>query len=323
MNRLYIIGNGFDIYHGIRSEYVDFKRYLYHHDRKLHDLVKQYIPVDGDWSALESALADIDVDSITEYASEYLVSYAADGSWDDNWHDYQYEIELIVEDLSVKLKSLFTEWVGQLSVPTRNTLTVCPLNISPADKFISFNYTSTLSDIYGVPSVRVLHIHGEAKSGQNLVLGHAWRPVDRISPKYDPSLEFDSPDWRVTEGEEILNRYFIRTFKDTRKVIDDNISFFSGLLDLHEIVVLGHSMSEVDFDYYREIAKVVNVHKVKWVVTFHGDDERVRHVNTLNILGIPSCAVTLCEMKALQAGGNPVSGRSVLWPTDALHRSYK
>jgi hypothetical protein len=311
MNRLYIIGNGFDIYHGIRSKYVDFKRFLYRRDRKLHDLVEQYIPVDGEWSGLESALADIDIDSVTEYASEYLGSYAADGSWDDNWHDYQYEIGRIVEDLSVKFKSLFTEWVRQLSVPTRNTLTVCPLNISPADKFLTFNYTSTLSDIYGVPSANVLHIHGEAKTGQDLVLGHAWRPVDRMVPKYDPYFEFDSSDVRVTEGEEVLNRFFIRTFKDTRKVIADSISFFSGLLDLHQIVVLGHSMSEVDADYYREIAKVVNVHKVKWVVTFHGEDERARHANALKILGIPSCAVTLCEMKALQVGGNPISGRSI------------
>lgn len=67
-------------------------------------------------------------------------------------------------------------------------------------------------------------------------------------------------------------------------------------------------MSEVDFDYYREIARVVNVHKVKWVVTFHGDDEHVRHVNTLNILGIPSCAVTLCEMNDLQVGGGTLRG---------------
>jgi hypothetical protein len=185
---------------------------------------------------------------------------------------------------------------------------VCPLNISPADKFITFNYTSTLSDIYGVPSAGVLHIHGEAKSGQDLVLGHAWRPVDRMRPKYDPSFEFDSPDWRVTEGEELLNRYFVRTFKDTRKVLADSISFFSGLMDLHEIYVLGHSMSKVDFDYYREIAKVINGHKVKWVVTFHGEDERARHINTLNILGIPSCAVTLCEMNDLQVGGGTLRG---------------
>ncbi len=303
MNRLYIIGNGFDIYHGIRSKYVDFREYLYHHDRELHDLVEQYIPVDGEWSDLESSLADVDVDAITEYASGYLVPYAADDWRDAYHHDYQYEIERIVEGLSSKLKSRFTEWVRQLYVPTRHTLTVCPLNISPTEKFMTFNYTSTLSDIYGVPRAKILHIHGEAKTGQDLVLGHAWRPSDKATTEYDSRYEFDQPDVRVMEGEEILNRYFTQTFKDTQKVISNNASFFCGLLGLHQIFVLGHSMSEVDFDYYREIVKAIDVHKVKWVVTFYDEDERERHMNTLNILEIPNCLTTLCEIKALQVGG--------------------
>ena len=92
-------------------------------------------------------------------------------------------------------------------------------------------------------------------------------------------------------------------WRDTQKVISNNASFFCGLLGLHQIFVLGHSMSEVDFDYYREIVKAIDVHKVKWVVTFYDEDERERHMNTLNILEIPNCLTTLCEIKALQVGG--------------------
>ena len=44
--------------------------------------------------------------------------------------------------------------------------------------FLTFNYTSTLEDLYAVPDIRVLHIHGEAKlSDSELILGHAWNPA--------------------------------------------------------------------------------------------------------------------------------------------------
>jgi hypothetical protein len=226
MKVLYIIGNGFDIYHGIRSEYVDFKEYLSHKDRQLHNLVEQYIPLDSNWSGFESALAGIDVDAVNDYASQYLVSYAADDWRDAYHHDCQHEIEQIVVGLSSKLKVHFSEWVKQLSIPTRKDLAVPPLNISPSGKFLTFNYTSTLSDIYDVPRANVCYLHGDAKREQDLVLGHTWCPAPRTESKYDQDSDYDSSDVRLMEGEELINSYFSQTFKNTKRIIADNIVFF-------------------------------------------------------------------------------------------------
>ena len=44
---LYIIGNGFDIYHGIKSKYTDFKHYLYCNNRKVYDLFEKYYEYDS------------------------------------------------------------------------------------------------------------------------------------------------------------------------------------------------------------------------------------------------------------------------------------
>jgi hypothetical protein len=41
-NKLYIIGNGFDIYHGIKSSYSDFKEFIKINDIKLFRILEEF-----------------------------------------------------------------------------------------------------------------------------------------------------------------------------------------------------------------------------------------------------------------------------------------
>ncbi|OYY26063.1 MULTISPECIES: AbiH family protein [unclassified Acidovorax] len=56
-SKLYVIGNGFDLWHGIPSSYREFKSFVQEHDRDLFNAVENYLPAGKDWSDLESALA--------------------------------------------------------------------------------------------------------------------------------------------------------------------------------------------------------------------------------------------------------------------------
>lgn len=295
--QLYIIGNGFDIFHGINSQYSDFKQYLLENDSTLHDLVEEFIPVEENWSDFESALAGIDVDNIVDTASEFLVSYGAE-DWSDAFHhDYQYEIDEIITGLSVQVRLSFTNWINQLEIPTIANLSMPPLAISPTAKFLTFNYTSSIPDIYGVPNSSVCYIHGEAKKGQDLILGHAWNPVE--IPSLDDHPEAEYMDTRVAEGIEIINSYFARTFKDTKRVIEENQVFFSRLSEFSTIYVLGHSLSDVDMDYFIEIAKNITIDMVDWIVTYYGNEERSHHKKTLLTLGIPENRIVFRQMNEL------------------------
>lgn len=119
---LYIIGNGFDIYHGIPSRYSDFKEYLKSSNQSLHDRIIEYLPVGENWCDLEIALAHLDVDKVINEAMQYLEVYSSE-NWSDSFHhDYQYEIDRIVADLSSGLKSYFCEWINQLELPSFNSL---------------------------------------------------------------------------------------------------------------------------------------------------------------------------------------------------------
>src|ERR1035438_7114923 len=108
---LYIIGNGFDLHHGIRSKYVDFAEFLKSKDPGLFRLVEKYFAVDDEfWGAFEARLADLDNGALIEDASTFLANYGADGWSDSGHHDYQFEIEQVAMGLSSGLKSRFAHW---------------------------------------------------------------------------------------------------------------------------------------------------------------------------------------------------------------------
>lgn len=294
---LCIIGNGFDIYHGIPSRYSDFKAYLSDVESELHDLVEEYIPAGEDWSDLEAALADIDVDNIVESASQFLMSYAAE-DWSDAYHhNYQYEVNKIIEGLSSELKVHFGNWVRQLEIPAFNDLSVRPLRLPTNSRFLNFNYTSSLTDIYSIQRNLIYHIHGEAQENDELVLGHAWNPIEIPSLNDVPDPE--SMDTRVMEGNEIINDYFGNTFKNSEKIVAENSDYFAGLCGLSKIIVVGHSLSLADEKYFKEIVKSIRVDAVQWFVTYYRDNEKVRHSEALRRIGIPESAVNFCQITEL------------------------
>lgn len=92
MSRLIVVGNGFDIAHGLPTKYSDFLKYIGSDCPKFYDAVCQYIPEDALWSCFEEALSYLDDEQLKDDNSCYLLGYG-----DDNWrdcahHDFQYMI---------------------------------------------------------------------------------------------------------------------------------------------------------------------------------------------------------------------------------------
>lgn len=285
--KLYIIGNGFDLHHEIRSTYSDFKAFIKKEDGGLFRLVEDYLPVGEDWSNLEIALGDIDIDYVVDNNSVFLPSYSADDWSDSGHHDFQYEIGKIANKLSTTLIAQFTNWVRQIEIPdatsTQNRLSTLDIN----GRYLSFNYTSTLTPVYSVPATNILHIHGNAAMDDTgLVLGHAWKPSDRKSLNDHPGIE--DQDSRVTEAYNILDGYFSATFKPSEEIIQKNASFFAGLHNIEEVFVLGHSLSDVDRNYFEAVVKAINVDIVCWTIVCRDSAEmRDKHA-AIATLGVPA-----------------------------------
>ncbi len=100
MSRLYVIGNGFDRYHGIPSDYRDFAAYLRDTDRSTFRIAEEFLPVGGDgWADFEQRLAEFDEDQAIDYAGQFHS--------DERHGDFQYELQQIAEALSTRLKAQF------------------------------------------------------------------------------------------------------------------------------------------------------------------------------------------------------------------------
>jgi Bacteriophage abortive infection AbiH len=297
LKKLFIIGNGFDIYHGIPSRYSDFQSYVEDKDKDLCEKLEKYFDYESLWANFEQSLGEFDAEYLIDDASVFLVSYGAD-DWSDAYHhDFQYEINEIVTAFSTTLKLRFTEWVLQLEIPSASDIVGKRLNYIDANAtFLTFNYTKTLQVAYLAPENNVLHIHNKAESEKsNLVLGHAWKPVNRNSKMRQEDRE--NQDVRRAEGDAIIDEYFKTTYKATEEVIKANRAFFSTLHSIEEIYVLGHSMSSVDIAYFQELVKSTNSKHTKWHISYFGDAELKKHSETMNNLGINVRLISYSELQ--------------------------
>lgn len=296
MKKLYIIGNGFDLHHRIKSRYSDFREFMEQNDSNTYELVEKYLNHEGElWQDFESNLAYFDEETTIEKAWQYLTPYGSD-DWSaaDN-HTYQNIIAEIINPLIEGLKSNFIDWVCQIQLPTVNPR----LDLAPTNYYLTFNYTNTLEKLYNIPSDRILHIHGDANSDiPEIIFGH-----DFVKPADGPDLEklktdlgeerfqeymeedFDSGDPRVNEGESIVRRYYENTYKPCKAIIEQNKVFFDSLADVDEVFIMGHSLSDVDIPYLEAIKRSVSKSAV-WNVSCYSDDERKRFPDKLRSIGI-------------------------------------
>lgn len=220
----------------------------------------------------EERLADFDAHSLVENCEHLVVPYSSE-EWSDAFHhDFAFELDQIVLALSEGLMSAFTNWVSQIVVPSRASLSVPRARIDSTARFISFNYTDTLQRLYGVSSDRVWHIHGAAAGSDPLVLGHGWRP--RLDETWGARLDVEHEDVRFAEGARIIDRYFARSFKPTDKIIADNSERFAALVNVDDIRVLGHSFSDVDLPYMKEIFASVRP-RARWRISYRGSSSMI------------------------------------------------
>jgi len=244
-NILYIIGNGFDLYHEIPSSYWDFGQYLKAKDSQTYDFIDQFIGIDDTfWNELESRLANLDSDHLLEDMSGFLPSYA---------------------------------------IPAASNLNVNALPLAAQARYLSFNYTDTLQKTYGIPNKNIVHIHGVAvEPNSNLILGHGYELPNKDPYRYESNPE--DADIRVIEAISIVDDYFEETFKNTDVTIRLHDAFFKGLIDISHIYVLGHSLEAVDGPYFERILNCIDVTNVSWTITYYNDEASMRaKASELNI----------------------------------------
>jgi Bacteriophage abortive infection AbiH len=312
--KLYIIGNGFDLHHHLKTSYYDFATYLREKHNDIYTSLENYIshPTSEKdlWCRFEENLANLNVDEILSEHSDTLPNYASDDFRDRDRYVFPDIMEEFYQKLTSGVFSAFEEFIQQVYFP--NYSRESKILIDKEATFLTFNYTNTLEKLYSIDKSKIIYIHNSAFYGtDNIILGHGIDPENFKEKKPEPpdSLEpeeleewynkNDDYEYSYDEGKQNLMRYFKETYKPTKEIILRHSTFFKNLVTVEEILVLGHSLSSIDLPYFKAIFN--NIKKdVKWTVSFYNSIEHNRHLLTLNNLGIKSENIRLIELEDLQ-----------------------
>lgn len=275
--KLYVIGNGFDLAHGLPTKYWDFRTYLenlypgflnsfeqhyYIYPRNSEKYKKDLL-----WNNLESNLANIDEDTIIEDADALdLGLESGDVGIEEPLRDYFRDEFQYINRLAQYLK----QWVRTIKLRGVMPRT-SKIGKEHNDYFITFNYTSTLENIYGINPSMILHIHGSLHDyTDDPILGHG--NIERIQRIQETKEEAES---YYNEKEmsicTVLKEYYETTFKNINKYIY-KLNRLEGY-DFEEIIVVGHSVAGIDLPYFKCIDDNTK-RKLIWNVYYYSEEER-------------------------------------------------
>ena len=261
--KLFVIGNGFDLDHGLNTQYKDFKEYLisnydvkgfiqpptYHDESLSIEEAANFIysvidsaACDENWSDLEESLGRLDYSEWINHIDFELSSKSIFEIIRNNQENVYYYSSLID-----RLQELISEW---LEYTCDNSITLkfkYKKVFSNESFFLTFNYTDTLEKLYHVPKQNICHIHGMIY--QDLIIGHG----DKNSKLSNEST--------IGVDEEI-NSVHQFLYKNTNKIIKNNKTFFDKLSNIDEIYFIGWSFSDIDIEYLNHIINIVGNKKV-------------------------------------------------------------
>lgn len=265
---LYIIGNGFDLFHGLESKYEDFYFWLNANNHKefSRNIQKVFPKLDTNpnflWSNFEDAMAEYDLNKL------YEVFYVEPENhiWaPEEWKKTADKINSICKDL----RPLMKEWAAE--IPTNEATP--KLSLSKESWYLTFNYTMLLEDVYDIPKDHICHIHGCAKTDDTILVGHD-RQVS-VEHIYSDGIE---DEYSKREIAKVMNGFV----KKKDKMIASNQVFFDSIKKVSHVVVLGHSLSGIDLLYFFRVLNIIQPNS-NWHFSKHqGCDENnidvfVRH----------------------------------------------
>lgn len=290
---LYILGNGFDCCHGLNTSPDKFIEILktkevYNEIDTAEMVFERYNVLWGDY---ESCLADIDLELIAE---EQMIApdYLSDHEYDRDGGIFN--MQQYTESLQCAIQESLELMVDNANESLDKKESVLREFLQNNDAVLNFNYTSTLERLYRIPEgVKICHVHGFREDKEKLLLGYGGGieskdyynkcfktddlndiqkrikeiQADSSLPEmekehilqclqedYD-NLTSDRDYYMDTQREIVF--HFYESLK--KKMQFEKVKeFLRGCTNISRVVVMGHSMSDVDREYMSLIEEVLS-----------------------------------------------------------------
>lgn len=307
--KLNIIGNGFDIYHGLPSKYYHFCCYLIEKDHEFFETLSlmynfryiqlvgpliahdfEYVVEERFWSFFELQLGKVNESYIFELLEDNLRLE----------NDDPIEIEMDDYEIAEILKDYFNQWVmDTLDTASNYSIIRNSLNqdyylrLKRNDRYLSFNYTHVLQNLYGIPNENIFYIHGESgiEPDNELIVGHGDNEIIQTLKESIQDLDqiYDYKQNSMNRMSELrcLLKYTEILKKDVCNCIYQVNHFFNSFEDdIDTICIYGLSCGDVDIPYLEMILK--KYPKATWEFSYHDDVSKKKINETTKTLGIES-----------------------------------
>ena len=260
---LYIIGNGFDLFHQLHTTTTDYCEILASKDvyGTCENACEVFESYGNDWGEYEKSLSYIDLDIIEEEIlsfPDYLSDHESDRDgtiWFANEH--LISLRNAVFDSLREMVEMANSDIYDSDNQIHNVF-------ENAVAIISFNYTSTIEELYNPKDVPILHIHGYYEDGEELLFGY--KDGDNSNKyrdlNFDPSD--DGRDYYIDSQRESIAGFYDGLKKEMQiKRLEE---FLKNISDkVNQICVMGHSMSDVDGEYMEMLDSTINPRK--WFIS--------------------------------------------------------
>lgn len=318
--KLFILGNGFDLAHGIPTEYINFKTFLiekckengitlFENSLLGPKLVKKCPSLPG--RQIHFRDRDGEGHALADYYQEaavllWLIENAAKKEKNNikDWSDFEEVImklnylpllssgfEEDEEALSAlretvdDLPGFFSEWVTKIPISDKKPLHLLQKTMDPdTDIALTFNYTETPEKLYNFKQDNICHIHGKRKAS--------------IDGTYDQQYLWNFGEDNATlivggkEPENLQNDPYLilrsSLVKDTDQQITEHKNFFNRIStgDISQIYSFGYSFSDVDQPYMKKVCEALGDTSAKaWTVFLHNPDDKQRFHSAIRNAG--------------------------------------
>lgn len=267
--KLYIIGNGFDLHHDLKTSYADFCLYVRENDTELYEFLEWYVDIELDkkglWTDFENCLSTF---SHGEFYNDYDHTEPSSDSFKlSDIFGVEDELTEKSEIIIEKMRQSLYDWLNEVDYPDNGYKA---LLLDTDAKYLTFNHTATLNRLYFIPDENILHIHHSiATHGSDLIFGHG--SIIEEKPLLDEEGNGNYPSSSYWNAECASKMLLTSFYKDTQGIIKKNLKFFNNLGDIDEIIILGHSLNDIDLPYFEYLNTIV--HKADWIISYYNDYE--------------------------------------------------
>lgn len=126
-----------------------------------------------------------------------------------------------------------------------------------------------------------------------LIFGHG--TLREEEPEFDENGESNRTMFTDSEGAAKYPFYAFK--KPVSEFVKSNQSYFKALCGVKKIVVMGHSLNNIDLPYFQEIAR--NTLGCNWLVYCHKEPDVEHHKIQLLRCGIAASCITTCSYEVL------------------------